>query len=96
MTRRWRIVSAIGIVALVASAIAFVAVLRHGFSARDEPWAIEAFIARRVRRLATPSGVSHRVRGHRKSLRNVWRPTVERDGFCFPARLASQWLWGSQ
>ena len=29
--------------------------LRHGFSAREEPWAIEAFVARHLRRLATGS-----------------------------------------
>lgn len=53
MTRPWRIISAIGV---AAAAMPFVAVLRHGFSARDEPWQVEAFIARRVRRLAIPSG----------------------------------------
>ncbi len=56
MTRRWKVISIIGLVGLIAVAIAFVAVLRHGFSARDEPSAIEAFIARRVRRLAIPYG----------------------------------------
>ena len=29
----------------------------HGFSAREKPWAIEAFFARRARWLATPRGV---------------------------------------
>ncbi len=56
MTRRWKIISVVGFVVLTAGVIAFVAVLRHGFSARDKPSAIEAFIARRVRRLAIPSG----------------------------------------
>lgn len=46
----------IGIFVLAAGVIAFAAVIRHGFSARDEPWAIEAFVARRVRRLSIPSG----------------------------------------
>ena len=34
--------------------LAMALILRHGFSARDEPTAIEAFIARRLRHLAVP------------------------------------------
>lgn len=44
---------AVGIGAAVAAATAMIA---HGFSARDEPTAIEAFIARRMRELAIPRG----------------------------------------
>ncbi len=45
-------------VALVAAiglggVFAYREVLSHGFSARAKPWAVEAFIARRLRRLAT-------------------------------------------
>lgn len=29
--------------------------VRHGFSARDEPWGVEAFVARRLRLLAIPA-----------------------------------------
>ena len=45
------------VLALVAltGALVLVGVLRHGFSARDEPTALEAFIARRLRHLAVPS-----------------------------------------
>lgn len=39
-----------------AGIIAGAAVIRHGFSARDEPTAVEAFVARRVRLLAIPRG----------------------------------------
>ncbi len=42
-------------------------VTAHGFSARETPWAAEAFIARNVRRLAIPSGA--------KELENPIAPT---------------------
>jgi mono/diheme cytochrome c family protein len=42
-------------------------VTRHGFSAREKPSALEAFLARRARGLATPPGV--------KQMRNPLRPT---------------------
>ncbi len=52
---RWTKVGLL-IVAMVAlgGVLAFSMVLRHGFSARDEPTALEAFFARRVRHLAVP------------------------------------------
>lgn len=45
----------LGLVALLAvlGFAAYREVLRHGFSAREKPWAIEEFVARRLRRLAT-------------------------------------------
>ena len=48
MTRRTKV--GLLIVAMVAlgGVLAFSMVLRHGFRARDEPTALEAFIARRV------------------------------------------------
>ena len=45
------------------------AVLRHGFSAREQPSRLEAFLARHARKIATPSGA--------KELRNPYRPTLE-------------------
>jgi mono/diheme cytochrome c family protein len=51
----------IGVVAVLALAVLGGAVLlyreaiAHGFSAREKPWAIEEFIARRLRKLATGS-----------------------------------------
>jgi len=35
--------------------LALSAVVRHGFSARDQPTAVEAFVARQLRRLSVPS-----------------------------------------
>lgn len=54
MTRAARIgfaLVAVGIGAAIAAATAMIA---HGFSARDQPTAIESFIARRMRELAIP------------------------------------------
>ncbi len=49
-------VFAVGTAAIAVVGILGVIVLaRHGFSARDEPWAIEAFAARRLRILAVPA-----------------------------------------
>ena len=47
----WRLVAAIFMVAIVSGFL----ILRRGFSARDEPWAAEKFVARRVRALAVPA-----------------------------------------
>lgn len=41
---------------VVISSVGLWRFLRHGVSARDEPWAVEALIARQVRHLAIPSG----------------------------------------
>ena len=32
--------------------------IRHGFSAREKPWRVEAFLARNVRRMAIPAGAN--------------------------------------
>lgn len=55
---RTNILIVVGATALVVT-VSFVLLLRHGFSARDEPWSIEAFLARRLRRLAIPSDVGN-------------------------------------
>lgn len=53
---RRRRIAAIVILLLVAGAgIAAVRITRRGFSAREKPSALEAFVARRVRRMATPA-----------------------------------------
>lgn len=49
-----RIVIAVLVLALAVGALASILVLQRGFSARDEPSAVEAFVARRLRRLAIP------------------------------------------
>jgi mono/diheme cytochrome c family protein len=46
---------ALALVALVAGGVALAMLLKRGVSARAEPWAAEARIARRLRHLATPS-----------------------------------------
>ncbi len=38
----------------LAGVLGLISTLRHGFSARDQPTAIEAFVARRLRHLAVP------------------------------------------
>lgn len=53
-----RVLATIGALTLIAGlvgAIAGVTMIRRGFSARDEPSAIEAFLARRMRSWATPA-----------------------------------------
>lgn len=57
MTGRARKISlAVVLTALVVAATTFVRVLQHGLSAREQPLAIEAFVARRLRHLAVPRG----------------------------------------
>ena len=50
----------IGLVVLLGlallGAVGMALMVRHGFSARDEPTAVEAFLARRLRHLAVPRG----------------------------------------
>ncbi len=48
--------AAFGLIGLAALAVAvgLVTLVRHGVSARDQPTAVEAFVARRVRHLAVP------------------------------------------
>ena len=47
-----------------------ITVWRHGFSAREKPSRLEAFLARHARRIATPAGA--------RDLKNPYRPTDER------------------
>jgi mono/diheme cytochrome c family protein len=42
------------LIAVIAGAAALALIVEYGFSARAEPSAVEAFVARRLRRLATP------------------------------------------
>lgn len=54
--------------ALLLGGGGFILLRTHGFSAREKPMAIEAFIARRLRRLATPAKV--------RELKNPLQPTA--------------------
>ena len=56
MTRLTKVGLLIFAIIALAGVLALVGVLRYGFSARDEPTAAEAFIARRLRHFAVPSG----------------------------------------
>ena len=55
MKRSVKIAMALIVVGAAAGGIAFTFVRQHGFSARDRPWKMEAYIARHIRRLAIPS-----------------------------------------
>src|SRR6266508_1823473 len=54
MTQRSKVGLAIVLTAVVGAAVALGLLLQHGFSARDQPTAAEAFVARRLRHLAVP------------------------------------------
>jgi len=54
MTQRSKVGLALVVLAVVGAAIAVTVLVQHGFSARDQPTAIEAFVARRLRHLAVP------------------------------------------
>ena len=56
MRRQGRIALGSGVVLLVACGLGAAYVVRSGFSARDRPSRLEAFVARRVRSLGVPSG----------------------------------------
>lgn len=49
------ILAGAALIVVGAAAVSFESMLRYGFSAHDEPTAIEAFVARKVRHLAVPS-----------------------------------------
>jgi len=51
----------VALIVAVVVVIAFALMLRHGFSAHDEPTAIERVIARSMRHWATPSDLRHRT-----------------------------------
>ena len=55
MTRRTKVGLLILAIIALGGVLALVGILRHGFSARDDPTALEAFVARRLRHLAVPS-----------------------------------------
>lgn len=58
MKRSTKLVTVLAVAALAVSVAAVILMLRRGFSARAAPSAIEAFAARRLRRLAIPAGAS--------------------------------------
>ncbi len=54
MTTRTKVGLAVALLALAGGAVAVKRFLDHGVSARDQPTALEAFVARRLRHLAVP------------------------------------------
>ena len=54
MKTQTKIALSLSALVVLAGALGFRMVLEHGFSARDEPTALEAYVARRVRHLAVP------------------------------------------
>jgi mono/diheme cytochrome c family protein len=60
MRRPVKIVSLVLLVAVLAGVGLLVRTLRYGFSARDEPTAIEAFLARTMRHYAVPADLRGR------------------------------------
>jgi mono/diheme cytochrome c family protein len=61
MTRWLSWLGGLTLVALLAGAVTLVMFVRRGVSARAEPWAVEAWVARGLRHLAIPSGERGRV-----------------------------------
>lgn len=59
MSRRTTIAGAVLVVAIAAAAL-LISTLRYGFSAQDEPTAIEHVLARTMRRFAAPSDLRDR------------------------------------
>lgn len=53
MSRKTALLACVVFATLLLVTLAYREALSHGFSAREKPWAIEAFVARRLRRLAT-------------------------------------------
>ncbi len=66
---RNRIAVAAVLLVILGAGIAVVRSMRRGFSARDEPSALEAFLARRMRRMATPASA--------KDAKNPFQATPE-------------------
>ena len=60
MRGRTKVLLLVLAVLVAGGALLFVSTLRHGFSARDEPTAIEAFMARSMRRWSVPRDLADR------------------------------------
>ena len=67
--RKWEIAFLVLLAMVVAAVIIGAVAIHHGFSARDQPTALEAFVARTARRLATPASM--------KNARNPFTATPE-------------------
>ncbi|HWW91914.1 MAG TPA: c-type cytochrome [Vicinamibacteria bacterium] len=61
MSRPGRSIVLVALVLVIAGVAGLGAFLSHGISARGEPWAVEGFVARRLRHLAIPRQAGERV-----------------------------------
>lgn len=57
--RKWEIAFLVLLGIVIAAIVAGVITIRRGFSAREQPTALEAFVARAVRRMATPASMKN-------------------------------------
>ena len=74
MTRRAKAIGLVVLLGIAASGIGLIQMLRHGFSAKDEPSSLEARIARTMRRYAAPAD----LRGRKNPLQLT--PAVVAEG----------------
>ena len=57
--RKWQIAFFVLLLLVIAAVLAASIAIRRGFSAREQPTAVEAFVARTTRRLATPASMKN-------------------------------------
>jgi mono/diheme cytochrome c family protein len=69
MMTKTRITAVLLVLAAGCAAYVAISIWRHGFSARENPSRVEAFLARHARRIATPAGA--------KGLKNPYQGTPE-------------------
>lgn len=60
MKRRLKAILILAIILIAGAILALAAISQRGFSSRDEPTFVEAFIARRIRQLSVPREASER------------------------------------
>ena len=56
MRKKTKLLLSVVLLLVVAAVVQGVVLIRHGFSAREQPSALETYLARTARRLAVPSG----------------------------------------
>jgi mono/diheme cytochrome c family protein len=61
------VVAILALPVLGGAALLYREAIAHGFSAREKPWAIEEFVARRLRKLATGSDARRMMNPHSPS-----------------------------
>ena len=69
MRRAWKFASLVLLAVVLVVVVTGTLIIRRGFSAREQPTAVEAFVARTARRMATPASM--------KNARNPFTATPE-------------------